>query len=248
LIQGWGLTEASPVITGQVISPFDFHFTRRIEQQAGSVGRPIQGVEVALIDVPEKNVYVPIHGEGELVARGPNIMLGYYKNEAATSRAMLGDWLRTGDMGCIDKGGNVYITGRAKYVIVLDSGEKVYPEEVEERLAESPLVADVCVVGRQVRRLTGGSRIEVTAVVHPNIEAVRERARLDPPSLSADTVRRWVSEDIARLQQDGPAFKRVTEVVLTDTPLPKTPLRKVRRELVSDHHDFDLHRFLEGET
>ena len=91
----------------------------------------------ALIDVPEKELYVHLHGEGELVARGDNITPGYWQSEEATRAQKVGEWLRTGDVGHLDDEGNIWITGRSKYVIVLDSGEKVHPDEVEEKLRRS---------------------------------------------------------------------------------------------------------------
>ncbi|MEX1254412.1 MAG: AMP-binding protein, partial [Dehalococcoidia bacterium] len=108
LIQGWGMSEASPVIAVQRWVPRKFFFSNYYEEHAGSVGPALEGVEVGLIDVPEKEIYVHLHGEGELVARGPNVFPGYWHAEEETRAAMVGGWLRTGDLGHIDEEGNVW--------------------------------------------------------------------------------------------------------------------------------------------
>ncbi len=249
LIQGWGLTEASPVCAAPAFSPLKFYFTSHYERHAASVGQALPGVEISMIDVPEKGIFAALHDEGELVVKGPNVTRGYYNNEAATREIKIGEWLRTGDIGHIDREGNVYITGRAKYVIVLSSGEKVYPDELEERLEQSSLVGDICVVGRQVKKFLRGDRTEVVAVVYPDPIAVQERAASEGVAPTEEGIHRWVSEDIARLQEDTPAYKTVTDVVLTDAPLPKTPLRKIRRGLVGgEGHAFDVRKFLQTEA
>jgi len=140
MLQGWGLTEAAPVCSGQRLWPRRFYTTNYYEEHLGTVGPALPGVEVALIDVPEKEIYVHLHGEGELVVKGENVSPGYWRSEAATRAARAGDWLRTGDVGRIDEEGNIYITGRSKYIIVLESGEKVHPDELEEKLGQSPLI------------------------------------------------------------------------------------------------------------
>ncbi len=248
VLQGWGLTEASPVVAAQEFLPLKFYFTNHYERQIGSVGKPIPGVEVVTIDVPEKGIYAAMHGEGELAVRGPNVTRGYYNNEAASRDLKIGEWLRTGDIGRIDAQGNIYITGRAKFVIVLSSGDKVYPDEVEDRLMNCPLIADVCVVGRQVRKLFRGDKIDVVAIVYPNPEAVQARSTDQGVPVTEAAIHQWISEDISQVQASTPDFKKVSEVVLTDHPLPKTPLRKIRRGMIQEAYNFDLERFLQNGT
>lgn len=247
VLQGWGLSEASPVVAAQSLSAARFLFTDFYERMAGTVGRPLPGVEVALVDVPDKHIYVQVHGEGEFLVRGPNVMHGYYKNEAATREAMLDDWLRTGDVGRIDRHGYVYLTGRAKSVIVLDSGEKVYPDELEERFEASPLARDICVVGRRSGRLLGERKMQVCAVVHPDPTTLRDHARDVGERLTPELVRRWVQQEVDRVQADLAPYKRIAEVILTDTPLPRTDLRKVRRGNIREHYSFDLDKLLSGD-
>jgi long-chain acyl-CoA synthetase len=241
MLQGWGLTEAAPVCSGQRFWPRRFYTTRYYEEHLTSVGQALRDVEVALIDVPEKEIYVHLHGEGELVVKGENVSPGYWRSEAATRAARAGDWLRTGDMGRIDEEGSVYITGRCKYVIVLESGEKVHPDELEEKLGQSPLIQDICVVGRKARDKT-----QVCAVVYPNYGEAQQRAEADGLSLDRESVQSLVAAEIELQAAELAPYKRASQVILTDTPLPKTgALRKVAREQMSDDYSFDVKRWAE---
>lgn len=242
LLQGWGLTEAAPAVSVQRFSPRLFRFTDYYERHLGSVGQPLPGVEVKLIDVPEKETFVQLHGEGELLVRGENVTPGYWKAEAATARVKMGEWLRTGDVGRIDEEGNIYITGRSKYVIVLESGEKVHPDEVEEVIGQSPLIEDIAVVGRKTKDKT-----QVCAIVYPNHADAASRAQADGASLSESVVQAMVRDEIARFEAELAPYKRISQVFLTDQPLPKTgALRKVARERLADHYPFDAKRWADG--
>jgi long-chain acyl-CoA synthetase len=241
VLQGWGLTEASPIIAAQRWSPRKFRFSNYYERQLGTVGSAIPGVEVDLVDVPEKQIYVKLQDEGELIARGPNVMKGYWKAEAETKAAMIGEWFRTGDVGRIDRQGNVYITGRSKYVIVLESGEKVHPDEVEDRLQRSPLVEDVCVIPRKQRDKT-----QMWAVVYPNYAAAKERLAPEDHDIDERALRELVESEINTQEEALAPYKRTSRLVLTDTPLPKTAIRKVAREQVTDDYGFDVKRWQEN--
>ena len=238
LLQGWGLTEAAPVAAIQYWSPYRFRFTNYYEERVGTVGKPLPDVDVRVIDVPEKEIYVHLHGEGEIVLRGPNISSGYWKAPDETHEARVGEWFRTGDLGRTDREGNIWITGRAKYVIVLESGEKVVPDEVEDRLSESPLIEDICVVPRQAHNKT-----VVGAIIYPSFGALSQRCHTDNLSLSERRVRALVAAELERLGAEMAPFKRVSEIVLTDTPLPKTILGKVARGRLKDSYSFDVKRW-----
>ncbi len=135
ICEGYGLTEASPVLTSNV--PRD--------NRKGTVGRGFEGTQLSVRD--EAGQPLPPGSEGELWARGPNVMKGYYKNPAATADAITGDgWLRTGDLARIDADGYVAIVGRKKDVIVC-AGENIYPREIEDVLVEHPSVLEVAVIG-----------------------------------------------------------------------------------------------------
>src|SRR5260370_22930772 len=122
ILEGYGLTEASPVLT--VTRPEN-------RMLAGTVGKSLPGVEVRIAD-PDAS------GVGEVIARGPNVMLGYFGNEEATREALVDRWLYTGDLGRIDDEGNLFLVGRSKDIIVDTNGKNVYPDEVEEGYQDSP--------------------------------------------------------------------------------------------------------------
>ncbi len=131
ILEGYGLTEASPVLT--VTRPENRMLT-------GTVGKPLPGVEVRIAD-PDPS------GVGEVIARGPNVMLGYYEDEAATRKTLVDRWLYTGDLGRVDDDGNLYLVGRSKEIIVDTNGKNVYPDELEELYANSPYVKELSIVG-----------------------------------------------------------------------------------------------------
>ena len=241
LLQGWGLTEAAPAVSAQRFWPRRFLFSNYYERHVGSVGQPLPGVEVKLVDVPEKEIFVQLHGEGELIVRGENVTPGYWKAEAATARIKAGEWLRTGDMGRFDEEGNIYITGRSKYVIVLESGEKVHPDELEELMGTSPLIQDIAVVGRKVKDKT-----QVWAIVYPNYGDAASRAQADDASLDDKAVRAMVANEIASFEAQLAPYKHVSQVVLSDQPLPKTAILKVQRERLADDYSFDVKRWTDG--
>ena len=241
ILQGWGLTETAPIVTAQRFYGSRFRFTNYYERQIGTVGRTLPGVEINLIDVPEKEIYVRLHDEGELTVRGDNVMAGYWKAEAETRAAMIGDWFRTGDVGRIDRQGNVYITGRSKYVIVLESGEKVHPDEVEGTLQASPVLEDVAVVGRKVRDKT-----QLFCIAYPNYAAASERIISAGQTLDEASLRALVETEIDSLEQGLAPYKRTVECLLADAPLPKTALRKIAREQLSESYPFDIKRWQES--
>ncbi len=240
LLQGWGMTEASPVIAVQRFSRSRFLRTSYYERHAGSVGAAIPGVEVRLIDVPEKGIRVATSGEGEVIARGQNVFVGYWHSPEATAGAKLDGWLRTGDLGRIDRDGNIYLTGRSKYVIVLESGEKVHPDELEAKLSQSDLLQDVCVLARPGR----DNKTQVAALVCPSVDAAQQRASKSGVELTEEALRRFVSSDIDRLGRELAAYKRISRVELTDTPLPKTPLQKIARGRLAGTYEFDFATWL----
>ncbi len=238
LLQGYGLTEAAPCVAAQDWNPRKFFFSNYYEEHIGSVGTPVDGVEVDLIDVPEKEIYVALHGEGELVIRGPNVFAGYWHAPEETAAAMAGDWLRTGDLARMDEEGNIYITGRSKYVIVLDSGEKVVPDELEERIGEMDIAEDVCVLSTQHRNKT-----QVGAIIYPNVEAMLAYLADRGDDIQEATIRAALQQKLDELAKSMAPHKRVSELTLSDRPLPKTALRDIARGQVAKPDSFDVERW-----
>lgn len=238
IVQGWGLTETAPVVSVQRWNVARYLFTRHYEKQAGSAGRPLPGVEVGVVDGSGNGARVQARGEGELSVRGPNVFVGYWKEAEMTSQSMVGDWFRTGDLGRIDGEGNVWITGRVKSVIVLESGMKVIPERIEDLAADDPLIESICVVP-----LRPGSRTVVGAIIHPAFEKTREACRERGLPFSEKSIRTVLEEGLSRLHARLDLHERIGELVISDTPLPQTPLGKVARGRVEVPSSFDVEKW-----
>ncbi len=200
LYEGYGMTEAAPVITvtrpGEKIIP-------------GSVGKPLTGIDVR-IDNPDAS------GVGEVCAKGPNVMLGYFENPEATAQTLENGWLHTGDLGRFDADGNLYIVGRKKEMILGPSGENVYPDELEDVYGDSPYVKEISIVG-----LPAGEGAEtVAALVVPDYEH---------DGKDREAVREEVRAHLRDVSKQLPLYKRLKVVHLWDLDLPRTSTRKVKR-------------------
>ena len=204
ILEGYGLTEASPVLT--VTRPQN-------RLQPLGVGTPLPGVEVRIAS-PDAS------GVGEVIARGGNIMSGYYRNDEATRRAIINGWLHTGDLGRMDERGNLYLVGRSKEIIVDADGRNVYPDELEEVYGGSPFIKELCILG-----VSDGGSEKVACVIVPAYE--------HDASLSPAAVRERVETHVRELSLKLPYHKRIKALHFTDEPLPRTPTRKVRRSEVA---------------
>lgn len=201
VLEGYGLTESSPVLT--VARPGN-------KLLKGSVGKPLPGVEVR-IDAPDDN------GVGEVLARGQNVMLGYYNNEEATEAVLHDRWLRTGDLGRIDEDGNLYIVGRSKDVIIDSNGKNIYPDEIEELYGKSGFIKELSVVGLPDE--DGGEKI--SALVVPDYEY--------DIALSRAEVNKKIEEHFREVAAGLPFSKRIKVMHITPFELPRTATRKVKR-------------------
>jgi long-chain acyl-CoA synthetase len=206
LLEGYGLTETSPVVC----------FCDPFSHKAGSVGAPIPGVSAKLVDVHPDGV-------GELFIRGPIVMQGYYENHGATSQVIDEEgWFRTGDLAFIDKDGEIFLKGRAKNVIVLESGKNVYPEEVEWELSRIPYIEDILVQGGEAN----GQEV-VQAVIYPNYEALEKDGH-------KDNYLPIIYSEIKTRQANLAPHKRIRrkeDITLVDEPLPKTSTMDIKRHL-----------------
>src|SRR5437763_8278754 len=203
ILEGYGLTEASPVLT--VTRPQN-------SLNAASVGKALPGVEIRIAE-PDAS------GIGEVIARGPNVMLGYYRNEQATQGALVSRWLYTGDLGRHDNDCNTNLVKRSKEIIVDANGKSVYPEESEELYKDSPYVKELGVVG-----LAEGIGEKVACLVVPDYDA--------DISLRRDEVHRRIENHFREISSTLPFYKRVKALFFTDTELPRTATRKVKRREV----------------
>lgn len=205
LLQGYGLTETSPVLAGE----------NDKYKRAGSVGFPLPGLEIK-IDNPDKN------GIGEILAKGPTVMLGYVDNPEATKEAIQDGWFYTGDLGYIDKDGFLFVTGRKKDVIVLKNGKNIFPEELEILINGLPYVSESMVFGRPC----DDGDYKVCAKIIYQTETMKELY----PNIPTDEYINIVWEDIKnKVNHTMPAYKYIREIILTDKPLIKTTTQKVKR-------------------
>jgi long-chain acyl-CoA synthetase len=192
LLEGYGLSETSPVAS----------FNRRGDTRPGSIGRPIEGVEMRLVDSAGDDV--PAGEVGEIAIRGHNVMKGYWNRPDATAEAIQDGWFHTGDMARQDEDGFFYIVDRKKDLIIR-GGYNVYPRELEEVLYEHPAVLEAAVIG--LAHPTHGEEVGAAVVLRPGAEA------------TAEELREYVKERVA-------AYKYPRHVWLTDS-LPKGPTGKI---------------------
>ncbi len=218
IFPGYGLTETSPVLTG---NGFDSY-------RSGSAGRAIPGVELRVAP------------DGEILARGPNIMQGYYKREAETREAMEGGWFHTGDIGRLDPDGFLFITDRKKDLIVTAGGKNVAPQPIESILCLNPYVANAVVVGERKRF--------ISALIVPEFGKLEEYARTNgiPFRDRADLCRRqdvvdFMLAEVNRSTPDLASYERVKKIALLDRDFEIesgeiTPTLKVRRAIVENKY------------
>jgi len=205
LLQGYGLSEAAPLVSCNTLG----------EHVAGSVGRPFPGVEVKVRPAAGGDGHV-----GEILVRGPNVMAGYFEDPGATRVVFEDGWLCTGDLGRVDENGFLYVLGRVKDVIVGASGMNVYPEEVEARIGRSPYVREVCVLGVQPPG-AGEHGEQVAALVVPDVEALGGEYTCEHEEL----LRRELRSACARLA----GYKRPRYFAVCLEPFPRTTTMKLKK-------------------
>ncbi len=208
ILQAYGLTECSGAAT--VTRPGDPHIE--------SVGQPLPGVEVRILDEPGQPGDRE-HEDGEVLIKGPIVMAGYHNRPDANATTLKDGWLHSGDLGYLDARGRLHITGRRKDVIVLASGKNIYPEEIEAYYLQSPLVKEICVLG--VTRPDEPSAERLHAVVVPNLELLRERRVVN--------TRELIRFDIEGISLHLPPHKRVLSFDIWLDDLPRTTTRKLKR-------------------
>ena len=202
-VQGYGLTETSPVLTAENEKCVKF----------GSVGLPLPEVEIK-IDNPNEQ------GIGEVVAKGPNIMLGYYEMEEETRKVLKDGWFYTGDLGYLDKDGFLFITGRKKNVVVLKNGKNIYPEEIELLVNNLPYVAESMVFGKPK-----DNDLVLSVKIVYNKDYIKEKYG----EISEEDLKNIIWKDIKKINSSLPKYKHIKNLIITDEPMIKTTTQKVKR-------------------
>ncbi len=207
LMQGYGLTECSPIVTvNQMEKNLD-----------GTIGLPLPCNEVMLYK-PDKE------GVGELIVKGDNVMLGYFENSLATEKALREGWFYTGDLGKMNRQGFFSITGRKKNVIVTKNGKNIYPEEVEAYLDKSPYIAESMVYGKDDE---ASEETFVYAMIVPAMDAIR--VRLGKQDLTEDDVFRIIDAEVKNVNKNMPLYKRIRRFTIRQEEFAKTSTKKIKR-------------------
>jgi long-chain acyl-CoA synthetase len=185
----------------------------------GSVGKPLPGNEAKIVDAKPAEDGSG-HMVGEIAIRGPIVMKGYYNRPEATAEVIRDGWLHTGDLGYSDPGGNFFIAGRQKEIIVLSSGKNIYPDEIESYYLKSPWIKEACVMG-----LEGAPGDPVSerlhAVIVPNLDVLRQKKVVN--------MREVIRYDVENISSHLPATKRILSYDIWQEDLPRTTTRKLRR-------------------
>lgn len=207
LCQGYGLTETSPVVAVETNTEF----------RVGSIGKPLPHVKAKLEDVNEEGI-------GELVVKGPNIMMGYYGNEEATKEVLTDGWFRTGDLATIDEDGYIFIRGRKKSVIVLKNGKNIFPEEMENLVNRIEGVKESFIFGKSNKENKDDIRIHVKIVYDKDIVKSAYKAETDEEIYNA------INQKIKEINATMPPYKAIRGIILTEKPLIKTTTSKIKRQ------------------
>ena len=204
LVQGYGLTETSPVIAAESDK----------EKRPGAVGLALPSLNVK-IDNPDEN------GEGEILVKGPSVMMGYYHNEEENKKAFIDGWFRTGDYGYMTEDGFIYVTGRKKDIIVLRNGKNVYPQEIEFLINKLPYVTESLVYQREKDK----TDTMLCAKIVYDKDIIKESFGEKTEKEYKDNI--W--EEIKEINKQLPVFKHIKKITITTEPLIKTTTQKVKR-------------------
>ena len=207
LVQGYGLTETSPVVA----------IGTKENYKVGSIGKTVPSVEAKIIN-PNKE------GTGELIVKGPSIMLEYYKNKKATNEAVIDDWFYTGDLAKIDEEGFIFISGRKKSVIVLKNGKNIFPEEMEGLINKIEGVEESFIYGKQISE--DKNDIKINALIVYDEETVKNAYKVE----NEEEIYKAIRGKIKELNKLMPQYKAIRGIKITTKPLIKTTTNKIKRQ------------------
>lgn len=228
IVEGYGLTESSPVITAN--RPDDYKF--------GTVGKPLPGVEVK------------IASDGEILARGPNIMQGYYKKKKETEETVINGWLHTGDIGAFDSDGFLMITDRKKHLFKTSAGKYIAPTHIENIFLTSKYIDQFVLIGDK--------RMFLSALIVPDYEALKEYAdahkipyKDESELTSNEQIYKLIEDDMSKLQKQLANYERVRKFALLDKPFTIetgeiTPSLKIKRKVVEEKYGAVIERMYTG--
>ena len=204
MLNGYGLTETSPVLSAE----------NDRYKKPGSVAFPMPGMQIK-IENPDEN------GIGEICAKGPCVMLGYYNDAQATSEVLKDGWFHTGDLGYYDKDGYLFVSGRKKNVIVLKNGKNIFPEELELLVAKLPFVSENMVYAKT----TNNNDIIVAIKIVYNKELMESLY----PDKNKENYFDIIWQEIKKINKTLPTYKYIKHLIITDEPMIKTTTQKVKR-------------------
>lgn len=210
-IQGYGLTETSPIAA----------LNRLYNFKDEAAGLPLPGVEIK-IDSPDSD------GVGEIFIKGDNVMLGYYKNKQKTEEVFRDGWFMTGDLGYIDNDGFLHIAGRKKNVIIAKNGKNVFPEEIEDLLNRSPFIQECLVYGEKDEK-----HDEIIAVqIFTDAEAFIEYSEKNNVQITPELIESVISEEVKKVNSILPSYKQIRKTFIRETEFEKTTTQKIKRYLI----------------
>ena len=198
---GYGTTECAPIIAYSDYNDF----------VPGSCGKAVVHMQVEIESSDPQNI------PGEIIVKGLNVMLGYYKNEEATKQVLDSNgWYHTGDLGIMDKDGNIFIKGRSKNMLLGSNGQNIYPEEIEDKLNSLALVGESIVLQREEK---------LVALVHPDMEEAESMG------FSIDDIQKVMTQNLQTLNEMMPGYSKVSEIILHEEEFEKTPKKSIKRYL-----------------
>ena len=198
---GYGTTECAPIIAYSDYNDF----------VPGSCGKAVVHMQVEIESSDPQNI------PGEIIVKGLNVMLGYYKNEEATNQVLDSNgWYHTGDLGIMDKDGNIFIKGRSKNMLLGSNGQNIYPEEIEDKLNSLALVGESIVLQREET---------LVALVHPDMEEAESMG------FSMDDIQKVMAQNLQTLNEMMPGYSKVSEIILHEEEFEKTPKKSIKRYL-----------------